>query len=578
MSLIGDVLFRGRILESSHPSKPAPWLADFFGGGASLTGEKVTPDTAMQVSTVFACVRFIAENCGSFDVFPFKKLKQRKSVRGRQIDESFDLFPMLTGMANTEQTFAEFIEMITGHALLRGNGYAQIIRNGLSEVVALIPLHPDRMVLERDPKTNELIYVYTPLLGETTRLKKKDVFHFRAFGTDGVYGLSPIAQAANTVGLAMATERHGARFFGKAAVPNGLLSHPGKISDAAKEHLKKSVKEEYSGPQNSHGLMVLEEGMKFEQMGLKNNEAQFLETRAMQRGEICAIYGVPEDLLYTTGNNATALEFQFRKFFNNTLRLWLKRWKKALESQVFTAEERKTHEILFDVKDVLEADPLKNAQYVSQLRQIGLISINDGREMLDMNQISEDWADVYLVPQNMVPADRVDDVIDNQTKSAEKPKDKGTDTLINPDKAPGSNRELIRQAFSVVLGDDLRRIARKEAINVEKIAKRAAKEATFEEFEREIGAWYEEQRDYMRESLDQTVRGVLIAAGIQPSSNQWQAVAAELVEKHVQRSRSRLKSSALTDLLAAAEEIRDGVDDSVEFVEFILEKAGKQHE
>src|SRR5690625_3956523 len=229
-----------------------------------------------------------------------------------------------------------------------------IFRNGKGEVIALYPLMPNKMSVERDARGN-LYYLYTKTFEEmngsektTIALKAEDVLHIPGLGFDGLVGYSPIAMAKNAVGLAMATEEYGAKFFANGAAPGGVLEHPGTIKDP--QRVKDSWNKAYQGSSNAHRVAVLEEGMKYQQIAIAPDQAQFLETRKFQINEIARIFRVPPHMVGDLEKSSFSnIEQQSLEFVKYTLDPWVIRWEQAISRSLFTKSEKKAYFVKFNV-------------------------------------------------------------------------------------------------------------------------------------------------------------------------------------------------------------------------------------
>ncbi|MDD4711470.1 MAG: phage portal protein, partial [Eubacteriales bacterium] len=256
--------------------------AFFF--GSSAAGKPVTARTAIQVSTVYACVRVIAETVASLPLH-----LHEETGAGSQKAAKHSLYRLLHDEPNPEMTSFVFRETLLSHMLLWGNAYCQIVRNGRGQIIALYPLLPDRMEVDRD-KNGSLVYVYTTTDGKRTSVHPVNILHIPGMGFDGIVGYSPVAMEKNAIGLGMAAEEYGSRFFSNGATPSGVLTHPNTVKNPAA--LRQSWNAAYGGNANAGRVAILEEGLKFERISMPNNEAQFLETRKFQVSEICRIFRV----------------------------------------------------------------------------------------------------------------------------------------------------------------------------------------------------------------------------------------------------------------------------------------------
>lgn len=270
----------------------------FFLGGTT-SGKYVNERTSMQMTAVYCCVRILSEAVAGLPIH----LYRYTDVGGKEKAVDHPLYFLLHDEPNTEMTSFVFRETLMTHLLLWGNAYAQIIRNGKGEVIGLYPLMPDRMTVDRDENGN-LYYEYTRYSEDaktmntkdtTVRLSPRDVLHIPGLGFDGLVGYSPIAMAKNAIGLAIATEEYGSKFFANGAAPSGVLEHPGVLKDPAK--LRDSWTQTFGGSHNANKVAVLEEGVKYTPISISPNEAQFLETRKFQIDEIARIFRVPPHMI-----------------------------------------------------------------------------------------------------------------------------------------------------------------------------------------------------------------------------------------------------------------------------------------
>ena len=315
MSLITQ-LFRSRdkpVTDSTNGSG----YRFFF--GTSTAGKRVNERSSMQMTAVYSCVRILSEAVAGLPLHLYKY----NSEGGKEKALNHPLYFLLHDEPNPEMTSFVFRETLMTHLLLWGNAYAQIIRNGKGEVVAMYPLMPDRMRVDRD-EHGRLYYEYQvqdsdapTMKNGTVILKPYDVLHIPGLGFDGLVGYSPIAMAKNAIGLAIATEEYGSKFFANGATPGGLLEYPGTVKnpDAVRESWEKGFSQG-----NSHKIAVLEEGMKYTPISISPNEAQFLETRKFQINEIARIFRIPPHMLADLEKASFSnLELQSLEFVKYTL-------------------------------------------------------------------------------------------------------------------------------------------------------------------------------------------------------------------------------------------------------------------
>ena len=292
--------------------------------------------------------------------------------------------------------------------MLWGNAYAQVIRNGKGEIIALYPLMPDRMKVDRD-EHGQLYYEYTvstddaPINGKqaTVKLEPSDVLHIPGLGFDGLVGYSPIAMAKNTIGMAIACEEYGAKFFANGAQPSGVLEHPGTLKDPAK--VRESWQSTFGGSRNANKVAVLEEGMKYTPISISPEQAQFLETRKFQVNEIARIFRVPPHMVGDLEKSSFSnIEQQSLEFVKYTLDPWVCRWEQSIMRRLFTPEEKKKYYVKFNVDGLLRGDYQSRMNGYAIGRQNGWMSANDIRELENLDRIpAEDGGDLYLINGNM---------------------------------------------------------------------------------------------------------------------------------------------------------------------------------
>ena len=374
----------------------------FFLGNSS-SGKRVNERTAMQMTAVYSCVRILSEALASLPIHVYKYNEQG----GKEKALNHPLYFLLHDEPNPEMTSFVFRETLMTHLLLWGNAYAQIIRNGKGEIVALYPLMPDRMMVDRD-EFGKLYYEYTvssedahTLKGTTVRLKPSDVLHVPGLGFDGLVGYSPIAMAKNAIGLAIAAEEYGSKFYANGAAPSGVLEHPGTLKDPGK--VRDSWSETFGGSANSHKIAVLEEGMKYTPISINPNEAQFLETRKFQINEIARIFRVPPHMVGDLEKSSFSnIEQQSLEFVKYTLDPWVSRWEQSMIRSLFSKEEKTSYFIKFNVDGLLRGDYESRMNGYAIGRQNGWMSANDIRELENLDRIPEEkGGDLYLVNGNM---------------------------------------------------------------------------------------------------------------------------------------------------------------------------------
>ena len=383
--------------------KPVDKAADAgysFLFGRTTSGKPVNERTAMQTTAVYACVRILAEAIASLPLHVY----EYQDDGGKKLVHDHPLYYLLHDEPNPEMTSFVFRETLMSHLLIWGNAYAQIIRDGAGRVLGLYPLLPDKMEVQRDDRGN-IYYVYSrnsdenPMFKEygNIKLKAEDVLHIPGLGFDGLIGYSPIAMAKNAVGMTLACEEYGASFFANGANPGGALEHPGVLKDPSK--VRESWNSVYRGVNNAHKIAVLEEGMKYQQIGIPPEEAQFLETRKFQINEIARLYRIPPHMVGDLDKSSFSnIEQQSLEFVKYTLDPWVIRWEQSLQRSLLLPGEKGKYFIKLNVDGLLRGDYQSRMNGYAVGRQNGWFSANDIREMENMNPIpDEEGGNLYLV-------------------------------------------------------------------------------------------------------------------------------------------------------------------------------------
>lgn len=374
------------------------WMFDVSDSGTA-SGVNVTPQTAMQTATVFACVRILAETLASLPLLVYR----RGTGRSKDRASGHHLYALLHDAPNPLMTSFEFREcMMTGLALY-GNAYAEIERDNAGRVIGLWPLSPAHMQIRRQGLA--LLYEYSAFATPVT-LPAHSVLHLRALSGDGVVGYSPIRMAREAIGLAVATETFGAKLFGHGGRPAGVLEVPGALDDVALKKLRDSWQTRHGGLSEAHRVAILQGGMTWKSIGIPPEDSQFLATREYQTAEIARIYRIPLHLLQSGDKAATyASVEQFGiQFVVHTIRPWAVRWEQALKKSLFLPGDDHFAEFLLD--GLLRGDTASRYSAYAIGRQWGWLSADDVRELENMNPLPDGQGDIYLVPMNMIPADQ----------------------------------------------------------------------------------------------------------------------------------------------------------------------------
>ena len=435
-------IFSGLFRSRDKPTDSTVGSRYAFYMGGSSSGKVVTERSAMQMTAVYACVRILSEAIAGLPLHMYRY----KEDGGKEKALDHPLYLLLHDEPNPEMSSFVFRETLMTHLLLWGNAYAQIIRNGKGEVVALYPLMPNKMTVSRD-ETGQLYYTYQKSQEElpkdntyTVTLHPSDVLHIPGLGFDGLVGYSPIAMAKNAIGLAIATEEYGSKFFANGAAPSGVLEHPGTIKDP--QRVRESWMSQFGGSANSNKIAVLEEGLKYTPISISPEQAQFLETRKFQINEIARIFRVPPHMVGDLEKSSFSnIEQQSLEFVKYTLDPWVVRWEQSIQRTLLTPEEKKTYFVKFNVEGLLRGDYQSRMNGYATARQNGWMSANDIRELENLDRIpTEDGGDLYLVNGNMLPLNKAGAFADTTTDQGKEEETNESDEEVLGVEEPGGRR------------------------------------------------------------------------------------------------------------------------------------------
>ena len=369
--------------------------------GRADSGERVDEKSAMQIATVYACVRLLAETVAGLPLHLYRFTDDSETEKVRARDHP--LYRLLYRQPNPEMTSFSFRETMMVQLLLWGNAYAQIIRDGKNNILSLYPLMPDSVEVDRDEK-GRIYYIYHAYSDEVPGNNNRDIyfrydeiFHVPGLGFNGLVGFSPIAMMKNSLGTTLAVEKYGSAFFKNGAQPSGVLEHPGVLKDPSK--IRENWTQVYGGANNAHKIAVLEEGMQYKPISLPPEDSQFLSTRQFGVEEICRIFRVPphmvQDLEHATFSN---IEHQSIDFVVHTLTPWMVRFEQAIVKDLLLPEEQDTYFPKFNVDGLLRGDYQSRMQGYATGISNGFLSPNDIHrlENMDLRPAEKGGDDYYL--------------------------------------------------------------------------------------------------------------------------------------------------------------------------------------
>ena len=336
----------------------------------------------MAISTVYACVRIISQTLAMLPLVVYR----RRADGGKERATNHPLYDVIHARPNVRQSSFQFREMLMGHALLRGNAYAQRLPGPRGFVDQLVPLHPDR-VTPKLASDGTIHYEVRLNTGTIKTLLQDEVFHISTLSDDSIQGLSLVGLARESFGLAESTQKYGKQFFTNGARPGGILKMPGKLGVDAHARLKADWANQYGGD-NNHKPAILEEGMEWTAMGLSNEDSQFLETRAFQVEEIASWFGVPLSLLQHTEKSTswgTGIGQLTQGFTTFTMQPWFTRWEQEISSALIG--DNQTYFAEFVVEGLLRGDHATRAQFYGAMVDRGIFTRNEVRRIENMNPL-----------------------------------------------------------------------------------------------------------------------------------------------------------------------------------------------
>jgi len=375
---------------STSLSNPAAWLTGLF--GTSKTGVQVSEDNALTFSAVYAAVRIISETIASIPLNVYVY-----DGETRVIAREHPIQKLLAHTPNTVSSSFTFRESMAANLVLHGNAYAKIEFNAAGRPISLTPLNP--MLVEVKIVDGEKVYVFN----EKTTYLDYEIIHVVGLSFNGLTGKSPLTVAREAVAIGLAAQEYGARFYSNGANTGGIITAPGRLSIDAINRLKQSWNRANGGLSNSHGTAILEEGMKYEKIGLDPEAAQFLQSRKFQVNEIARIFRIPPSYLADLENSSTRanVEQQAITFVRDCVTPYVRRFEVEFNRKLFR-EDEPNYYAYFTMEGLMRGDLQGRYQAYATARQWGWLSVNDIRDLENLNPV--EGGDVYLQPLNMAQA------------------------------------------------------------------------------------------------------------------------------------------------------------------------------
>lgn len=394
----------GEARNVEDPSKPLNWST--FGelltqGSMTGAGKAVTPETAMRVSTVFACVRIVA-----FSIARMPLVTYARTDDGRERAKDHPLYRLLKIRPNPEMSAFSFRSTLMTHLPLWGNAYAEIVRTRSGKIAELWPIEPWRVQPFRED--GQLRYRVTTD-GRRDTLMPRDMIHIPGLSFDGIKGLSVIAYARQTIGAALAADEFAGTLLRNGLRPSGVLSHPGRLGDEALKRLRESFAAVYGGSANAGKPLITEEGMTWTSNAMPLEDAQFIEGGQFRVEELCRWYGVPPHkvghLLRSTNNN---IEQQSLDFLGDTLSPWVEASEQEINHKLFTEAEQDRFYCEHLTQSIVQLDVKSRGEFYERLYRLSSINADEIRERENLNRLPDGRGQTYWTQGSNMPVPNED--------------------------------------------------------------------------------------------------------------------------------------------------------------------------
>lgn len=377
-------------------ARPDPYDDYWYGRieAPTTSGVEVNETTCLQFSPVFAAVRRISETVASLPLHVY-----REGEKGKKKDLKHPLYPILHHKPNPEQTRIQMWEALMSHLLLWGNCYCHIQQDLLGRPIALWPLDPSRMEVTRPDDNGPLVYEYRMTdTGEKVYFPAWEILHIAGLGQNGTVGYSIISLARNGIATGMAYEEYAGRFFSNNATPSGFIEIEGAVDSTQKKAIRDDWYAQYGGVSKSQLIGILGQGMKFKPTTVSQVDSQFLESRKFSVTEVCRWFNIAPHMIFdlerSTNNN---IEQQSLESVIYTFRPWCVRIEQAIQNKLITEDDVSVEHRM---EGLLRGDTASRTAYYMAARQWGWLSINEIRELENMEKI--DNGDDHLQPMNMM--------------------------------------------------------------------------------------------------------------------------------------------------------------------------------
>lgn len=488
-----------RLLERrAHPSNPDRFLVRVFGGRDSAAGVQVDEEKSLSITAFYQAVRLYGETMGSL---PLKIMREDTDMK--RVARDHPSFEPLHVAPNEEQTSMELREMLQGHAMVWGTGFAHTIRDGGGHVREIWPLVPWRVRTERlKNRDRTLIYkVRLPGTNQETTLFEDQVFRLRGFSVTGIRGMNLAEIGKEALGLTLAMEQFGASWFGNGSWPGGFIKHPGGLSDKAKENIHKGIEKVHGGIKKSHRIGILEEGMDWIQAVANPEQSQMRDARVFQIDEMARLTNTPPHMLKqldrATFSNIEEMGLEWVIY---SIAPWAVRWEQAINLRILTPGDRAAgYYAKHSLEGLLRGDSKSRGEFYQRLIQTAVMTPNEARHHEDLDP--HPGGDQLFVPLNLIPLDQAAIAVEDT------PEGRAVAKRIRETRARRSarGRRRLIGAFGPTLRAAAVRAAKREARDI----RRAAKDHLSQ---RDVGTfliWFDAYlQDELPGIVDANMRGV----------------------------------------------------------------------
>jgi HK97 family phage portal protein len=388
------------LIRASGTSRPSKWLLDWWPSNKSDSGIVMDTEQALSYAPVVQALTVLSGDIGQIPL----DLYRRRDEKNKEKDRDNPLFKLAGRRANRYMSAATFRETMMIHALLYGNGVAEIERNGRGQPVALWPLVPGRTSVE---VVNGVLWYKTRVGAEPgardIRLRPENVIHISNFGSDGLWGYSTLYMARNSWGLGVAAEKYANKYFAHGGQPSGVLKYPEKLDEPAYNRLKRSWKENHEGMDNAARISILEEGAEYQAIAFSQKDSQWLESRHFQREDVASWFNLPPHKLGVLHDaNYSNMVEQNRGYLTTSLGRWEGKWEDEYNEKLLTEQEQNELFFEFNNDSLLKADiKTRYDAYSTALGGHPFMSPNEIRGKENMPEV--EGGDDIPEPANMNP-------------------------------------------------------------------------------------------------------------------------------------------------------------------------------